>query len=354
MRQTKHKFTKLSGVILMSLVFTLAIALLGNAEVGGGDFDCNLTITNNFLTDGGIINVSFNNSDDTLGNMTVAIFAKSASTANSSFGLIGNATNSTGLFVNISINRTTQLQDSNDYIMFPRCYANISINTVGGGEGNILAEIDGANVTGITVDFAVPQAANTLVPSGRNVTTKDHTFRATVNGANTTQGSLNFVGNNPGQANYAMTHSGNTLSLSINDIAEGIYEYTITASDGTNSTISAKQTFTVDLPSSASRKAKLFGTLGGAATEEGIARGLAIAEATKAGTTSIGLAKAQAQVSQFVKKETTRPELTKTGISAAVGLGIGILVPLTFIPGVGIITAPILGILIGTGVGIAI
>ena len=59
-----------------------------------------------------------------------------------------------------------------------------------------------------------------------------------------------FTGNNPGTTSYTMTHATTTCSktYSRNYVAEGVYTYTIRASDGTNTTDSAATTFTIDTP----------------------------------------------------------------------------------------------------------
>jgi len=343
MKEHKNLRFKVLFMISTLLVFTLALALIGNAAPHTpalitttwkiGEF---INISTKTTNDGSLINISH-----------FSLFFSASNTANSTSRLVLNITNTTATNFDLGYANITL---GNDIILEDTAIGTVTSIATGAGDSA------NTNITSTTVivDRTICSVPTSISPTGKNTTDKDYTFSATVIGVNTTQGTLDFVNINPGQKSYTMTHTGNTLSVTINDIAEGSYPYTVTCSDGTNSSTSAEQLFSVDLPSSSNRKAKIFNIFGGGGgTKADVARGLAIAQSTRAGEVSLGLAKAQVQINQFVQKETQKPELIKSGIGLGAGIAVGFLVPTLLIPGVGFITAPIIGGLIGAGIGVA-
>ena len=350
----QKNYFRLKSLFLISalFVFAIALALQGNAVT---EISCTADFPS-VIQVGTEVNASFNatrgNDLSNFSQIFVAFEMRSASTANSSFSLIGNVSNTTAAnHTNMTIPSSglLNLEPSNDYQGRATCYA-----TTGGGAGDNVTV--SSTVTGLTIDLGdTPSVPTAISPTGRNTETRDYTFTATVIGANTTSCILTFTANNPGSKIYAMTHSGNTCTQAISNIPEGTLPYTITASDGTNSSITIEQDFSISIKGASARKAKVFNVLGGGGkSQESIGKGLAIASATRAGEVSQGLAKAQAKINEFTQKETQPKELTKTGIGLGTGIAIGVLVPTLIIPGVGFITAPILGGLIGAGIGVAI
>src|SRR3990167_1125673 len=175
---------------------------------------------------------------------TVYINVSSATTANSSTtnpSFLGSMTNNSGTRSNDTLNLTfgsdLVLEDSNDYIFY-------------GAVENSSARVNcNSTSTGVIVDIgAVPVAPTAITPSG-TLTSNDQTFSATVAGVNTTLCNLRFTSTNPGSALYGMTHTGDTCTLSINNIPENIYNYYIEASDGTNLSQSGVINIVVDVAS---------------------------------------------------------------------------------------------------------
>lgn len=171
-------------------------------------------------------------SANTEGYVNTTFYAKSASTANSTFTKVGFAVNNSLVSFNTTFNSAI-IEDASNYIF--KATANNGTDT-----------LDSAEVSGIVIDNTVPTAPSSLSPSTTQ-TSDSFTISATVTGSETTACTLNFDGNNPGSSSYTMTHSGNSCSYSISGVAEQTYNYYVTASDGLNSTQSTTQTFEVDV-----------------------------------------------------------------------------------------------------------
>lgn len=340
---------KLKTLFLLSALFVFAIALALNSYAV---IDCNLTVPS-VITTGSEINASFNvSADGTTGNASVAFSMRATDTANSSFVIVQNLTNTSRLR---AVNWTVpslgffSFEDSSSVQVSAICTLNQS--------GVMLGYMNDSQFSSsaVTLDRTIPQVPTSLQPAN-NIIQANQTLSAvgTVNGANTTSCTLRFVSLNPGQSVYSMTHSGNTCSQEISNVPEGTYQFFIRASDETNTTDSATSTISIDVKGSKARTVKIGAVLGGGASAENVGKGLAIAQNTRAGEVSQGLANAQIQINRFVEKETQPKELTKTGIGLGVGVTAGLLIPTLVIPGVGFITAPILGGLIGAGIGLGI
>jgi len=230
-------------LFLASLVMLIALALGVNATQA-----CNLTnpTTVSELT---ALNITYN-ATNAANNMSVAIFAKSANTANSSYSLIANKTNQSNLLhMNFTVGSDVVFEDNNVVSMFATCYLNSS-GTI--GTDDIVA--NSSVVTGITWDRTRPQAPTSVTPTG-TLTSRDQTISSTVTGANTTSCTLRFIGKSPGYSAYGMTHSSNTCSLAFTNIAETTYSYVIDAEDGTNTSRSGENTMTIDIRTSTAKKA---------------------------------------------------------------------------------------------------
>jgi len=120
----------------------------------------------------------------------------------------------------------------------------------------------------VTIDRTKPQAPTVLSPTGvQSVNTQN--FTSTVDGGTTTSCILRFPQRNPGSRDNSMSHTGNTCSLQISNMAKTSYQYIIIASDGLNSTTSATVTLDLDGTGSSKRKAIVVGALlGGGVSEE--------------------------------------------------------------------------------------
>lgn len=167
----------------------------------------------------------------------VLIYAMSTSTANSTWSLIGQNSSlnlSATDIVNNSLTSlsTSVIEDASDYI-FNATIQNASSDTFLG---------DGT-VSSVIVDNTIPTAPSSLSPTSSD---RSVDFSATVVGENTTVCTLSFAGTNPGSSSYTMTHSGDECTHSLTNVADGTYPFTITASDGTNSSESSETIVTVD------------------------------------------------------------------------------------------------------------
>jgi len=172
-------------------------------------------------------------------------YVGSSSTANTTWTLLGNFSNSTASASEIiGTNDTTTLEDANDYQFNATCYFT---------NGSILSVVN----TGITVDNFVPNAPTTLTPTSD--ADGAFTYSGAVNGSSTTACTLRFRGINPGASSYAMTHSGNLCTYAATSTPEAIYTWVIEASDGTNLTNSSTQQVNVDIKTSSGKKALLEG-----------------------------------------------------------------------------------------------
>ncbi|MEK6882579.1 MAG: hypothetical protein AABY22_23360 [Nanoarchaeota archaeon] len=169
-------------------------------------------------------------------------YAKSSLSANNTWVIIGqnnsvNVTLTGNATMNIINLSSLILEDANDYIF------NVTIKNV--TTGAILGE--DTNID-ITVDNGVPTAPTALSPTA-DQDSNSVAFSGTVVGANTTSCTLFFDGQNPGSSSYAMTHSGNSCTYTVNPVADQTYRYYIRASDETNTTDSSTSTVLIDTSS---------------------------------------------------------------------------------------------------------
>jgi hypothetical protein len=175
-------------------------------------------------------------------------YAKSALTANSSYvaitGLIANVTPSAS---NISTTFvSTILEDSNDYYVYATC-ANVTL-------------VQNTSVaSGVVIDNHVPQAP-TLSPSSNQdsprTTAVYQTFSGTVINANTTSCTYTIArgGATSGTDYFSGTAGGSASTCSFtkefnSTVDNGDWIWSITASDGTNTTTSTNH-FVVSFPGS--------------------------------------------------------------------------------------------------------
>lgn len=168
----------------------------------------------------------------------VTFYAKSASTANSSWVTLASVANTSDTMFNTTFN-TLILEDAIDYI-FNATISNSSNNV-------------SITNTAIKVDNTAPATPTGIISGEQNTLTPS--FTATIIGANVTGCSINFTGRNPGSLGYSMTHSGDLCTISSINMPEQTYLYTITAHDGTNSSTTAETTIQISTaPSSGGSK----------------------------------------------------------------------------------------------------
>ncbi len=176
--------------------------------------------------------------------LNCTFYAKSTSTANSSYGLLNaSITNTSEAQTEFTTNwDTASVEDSNDYSFNVTCY-----NATDNG-------ID--TNTEIEIDNAVPTAPSSPAPADKSTNTNgSQAFSVTVTGSETTGCTLYFSGTHPGSSSYAMTHSGNTCTKSAITFPEYTYYWYVTATDGTNTTNSATYRVGVDISHSAPKAA---------------------------------------------------------------------------------------------------
>ena len=164
-------------------------------------------------------------------------YAKSTSTANSTYGLLNaTVTNTSSGQTEFTTNwDTTSVEDSNDYSFNATCY-------------NEIGDIGVDTNTGIEIDNTVPTAPSSPAPADKSTNTNgSQAFSVAVTGSETTGCTLYFSGPNPGSSNYAMTHSGDTCTKSAIAFPEYTYYWYVIATDGTNTTTGTTYRVGVDI-----------------------------------------------------------------------------------------------------------
>lgn len=231
-----HKKEVLFGLILLTAFLFSIVGVLGavvnpanSATISGTAI---LNATNVSLPD--MVNCTF--------------YAKSASTANSSWTSLGTFTNATANPLNINGTFSSSiLEDSTDYQFNATCRNSTNSLTSNVGTATV------------TIDNTIPQAPSSLSPSDKTVKTTSgaQTFSSTVTDANTTSCTYHIARNHASAGNDYITgtatYSGSTCSFSktFSTTADnGVWTYGFTASDGTNSTSSSENELQVNLPGS--------------------------------------------------------------------------------------------------------
>jgi hypothetical protein len=173
--------------------------------------------------------------------LNCTFYAKSASTANSTWTAIGTFVNGTSLGVNGTY-ATGGLEDSNDYIFNATCRN--STNSIHDGVSSA-----------VTIDNTVPQAPNSLSPATNTLVTSAgaQTFTTTVVDRNTTgctyvigRGGITAGDATSGTATYATTSCSFTKTFST-QTDNGLWYWKVTATDGTNTTGSTINTMNVQI-----------------------------------------------------------------------------------------------------------
>ena len=326
------------GLSRASLIILIALALSSYA------FECNVSSTPSTFQVGREINITFNDQIpiDAI-RFYAEIYAYSTSTANSSSSaLLANISNTTERrWINFTLGSpvVTELEDGNDYTI-GACVWNGS-TTASQGATNFTCCAN--NQTSRVFDRTAPQLATTLSPSGVQ-TSRTNTFQGVVNGANTTSCTLNFIGKNLGSNFYTMTHSGNNCSVVFTNVPETVLVYSITTSDGTNTSVSAEQTMRVEIRTATAKKAYIIS--GGKLPTQASATAQQRAFGQQAQTTldrviakappqaQKGLAQAKESITKQYKGREAVKTWTGTGLGCALGLA-GLV-----IPPVGLVTIP--------------
>ncbi|MHA1329747.1 MAG: hypothetical protein ACTSR2_01595 [Candidatus Hodarchaeales archaeon] len=213
--------------LVAPLVFGFTVTLQSpadNAVISGSSVVLNATIDS---SGSNVLNCSF--------------YAFSPSTANSSLSLLATATNDTAddTVFNTTFDSSI-LEDSNDYTFRVVC-KNASYS--GSDES-----------TGVTIDNTVPDAPTSLSPSDQTIDNDGTvTFTATVTDSKTTGCTLHL-----GVDTYTMTYSGSTCTYTASNLPERVYDWYVTATDGTNSTNSATNQVIIDIKKGGSKYVKII------------------------------------------------------------------------------------------------
>lgn len=220
----KTKINAISLFLVLAIVFSIAMVSSAvtmsspgaSAVISGATYLLN--ITDSDVASDGVVNCSF--------------YAKSASTANSSYTLIRFDTNTSTGNVNSTFD-STDLEDSNDY------FINATCTKMNKTKFEVIR-------SGLSINNTVPTTPTTLVPVTNTVYTNNSVyFTSAVNNTETTGCTLYFDGINPGSSSYAMTYSASSCTKSLT-IPDQTYRWYIVASDGSDTKASAITTLKVD------------------------------------------------------------------------------------------------------------
>jgi len=213
---------------IMSLLVSPSVSALTNT---------NLTLESPadsgiLATTSGLLNASLDSVIPAENWTTARYYAKSSSTANSSWVLIATISNDTGDFAFNGTFDTTILEDSNDY--------SFNVTLINGSD--IIDKV----TSSISIDNSVPIAPSGLTPTSSTSSTV--AFSSTVKANATTSCLLIFTSSFPGSSGqYTMTHAGSTCTHSLTQVPNSIYDYVVQANDGTNYTNSSQQSVNVNV-----------------------------------------------------------------------------------------------------------
>lgn len=314
----KGKTLVIIWVLLIGLISTVTaiVVTINNPASGtsvGGTYNFNVTL---------------DSVDLDAENATCAFFIRATDTVNATYVLLANVSNSSGRANDSGVNLTFKLdnpamQDSSIAQMYVECLIN--------GTGNFTT----SSVTTFVVDNSVPVCdlvggviANTI----NDTTDKTKAYTLTYSCGNSTSAVL-FIGDE-----YTMTESSDVCTYDIVNVPEGTYDVKAQCSDGLNKTLSSTVlSFTIETKGGTGKTAMYNAAQ---LLKEERAKTLAIGTATAEET--------QAKAKAWVKKETTKEELTKTGVCTGIGAAAGFLggplAPITVPFGAGI--GFVIGILI--------
>ncbi len=243
----KHK-----TIGLLAIMALIAVMISGLASAA-----TTLTVVNATGTvSGGAWQVGFTINAENCTN--VSLIGSAANTENATAGQIKAATsncqlNATGSGCNISID-STDLEDSSIWVWYATCRNATTTREL----------ITSATYTAITVDNTKPARCTSLVPAANTIKNSrgDVTFSCTAGAETVTGGWIEFKRLNPGRKIYTDTvESGGALSLEIESMPEGIYEWRYVTTDGATNNVTGYQTFTVNQDTGAGKSVYYLGLL---------------------------------------------------------------------------------------------
>ncbi len=236
------------------MIFSALLVLLsvGVFAEGSGELDVNMTLPSP-IVEGSILNWTWNASDS-VGNVTIALFMSASDTANSTEVLIANFTNVSVLntFYTFPSIDAVVLEDSAKYTVDFIATINQSGTTAD------TDEVLGTAQTNVILGRTTPDQPTTTTTSG-SMLEDAGVLTYTVNGSETTGCTIAFLsGGSPrftGSNTYAMTHSGNSCTYTIDKavLSDGTYDVYVQSSDGADGTASARIDLNLNLAASNSQ-----------------------------------------------------------------------------------------------------
>lgn len=228
--------------VLLSLIFGIFLismfSFISSADLTTGDVTlCNREkICDSYWNGNVTVNISIPSSfrDQNWSSVNVYVYS-TGSTANTSVYLI-NDSSVKGFTQNYSDNisvviNSAPIQDGNDYtVIFNLWNSTKHLNIT---------------QTGYIVDNGEPTAPTSLLPLSDTDGTVN--FSATTTDSTTTGCYMNFTNYNPGKNSYNATYQTTSCSLQLTSVPDLSYLWFVTASDGSNATISSVQTTNVDI-----------------------------------------------------------------------------------------------------------
>lgn len=223
--------------ILAVLLAFLLMAVSAHATIG-----CNITnpSSGSVINVGTQLNITYNASvAGSTANVTVALFAKSSQSLNTTFTRVFNQSNISNLLhVNITFpsNATVQLGDAADYSFFATCYENA---TAAGASADQVT--NSSIITNVQVDRSSPTAPSAITFT--NPVSADQTITTTISRSNTNRCFIRFGG----ASNTPMTLSGSTCTFTVQSDSppNSDYQAFLVTDDNSNSTLSTIQYITV-------------------------------------------------------------------------------------------------------------
>ena len=192
--------------------------------------DCNLTVPNP-IGNRSQINASYNASVGSVG-YSVAFFASSSSTRNSTALPFANATNtSRRVTTNLTFGNNIILEDSNDYSIYAICYHNST------GAGGAPEFTQSTTTTGVTIDRTDPSAPSAI--TFLNPVKNGETITATIDRETANRCFIQFGGPNVEKLPMALSGSTCTFTAAPNNPPNSAYDAFLVADDRTNSTTSS-------------------------------------------------------------------------------------------------------------------
>ncbi len=235
------KLTIFSLLVLTSILFGTMFASGATIAVADGVVFVK-PLTGQTMS--GLTQINVTNSTTFYDWINCSFYLKSVGlTANTTWTPIGNVKNNTKSITNFSYNTANKFEDGNDYYLNATCF-------------NTSVDIGYAIIT-ITIDNTIPTTPTTLSPASNTLITSTtaQTFTGTLVNTSTTSCSYTIArggadsGNDYTSASGTFTGTGCSFSKTFTDTLDnGLWYWTLIASDETNTSRTASQILNVQIP----------------------------------------------------------------------------------------------------------